>query len=89
MIGMEEKEAGGEGIKIASRIDAVGLFCPVPIVKLKQAMDKLKSKEIIEILADDPGFPEDVIAWCKETHNHLLSLNQGEENTFIARVEKS
>jgi TusA-related sulfurtransferase len=89
MKGMEEKEVGGEGIKVASRIDAVGLFCPVPIVKLKQAMDKLKSKEIIEVLADDPGFPEDVIAWCKETHNRLISLDEGDESTFVARVEKS
>jgi TusA-related sulfurtransferase len=86
---MEEKKEGKKGKPNASRIDAVGLFCPIPIVKLKQALDKLASGEVAEVQADDPAFPEDVAAWCKETGNRLLSLNQGEEKTFIARVEKS
>jgi len=86
---MKEIEIEGKKIPVASQIDAVGLFCPVPIVKLKLALEKLKPGEIAEIVADDPGFPEDVIAWCKETHNHLLSLNQGDENSFVVRVEKS
>jgi len=85
---MIEIEIEGEKIPVASQIDAVGLFCPVPIVKLKLALEKLKPGEIVEITADDPGFPEDAVAWCKETHNRLLSLNQGDENTFVARVEK-
>ena len=86
---MEEKEAGGKGIQVVLRMDAVGLFCPIPIVKLKQALDKLKSKEVIEILADDPGFPDDVRAWCRETRNPLLALTQNEEGAYLAYVEKA
>jgi TusA-related sulfurtransferase len=86
--GMEEKEADRKGIKVASRIDAVGLFCPIPIVKLKQGLDQLKSKEIIEVLADDPGFAEDAKAWCEETGNRLLSLLPAEEGVLAAYVEK-
>jgi TusA-related sulfurtransferase len=78
----------GKEIKVASRIDAVGLFCPIPIVKLKQGLDQLKSKEIIEVLADDPGFAEDVKAWCEETGNRLLSLLATEEGVLAAYVEK-
>jgi TusA-related sulfurtransferase len=86
---MVEKEADGKGIKVASRIDAVGLFCPIPVVKLKQGLDQLKSKEIVEVLADDPGFAEDVKAWCEETGNRLLSLLPDEEGVLAAYVEKT
>ena len=75
-------------ISASRRIDAVGLFCPVPIVKLKIALDKSAPREVIEILADDPGFPEDVRAWCRETGNRLVSLTRNEEGVYLARVEK-
>jgi TusA-related sulfurtransferase len=86
---MEKIQTEEKEIPVALHVDAVGLFCPVPVVKLKLALEKLKPGEIVEIIADDPGFPEDVTAWCKETHNRLLSLDEGGENTFVARVEKS
>jgi len=84
---MKELEIDGEKIKVSSRMDAVGLFCPIPIVKLKTVLEKLGPKEVIEILADDPGFPDDVIAWCKETNHRLLSLTQDGEGTFTVYVE--
>jgi TusA-related sulfurtransferase len=86
---MKETEIEEKKTPVPLQVDAAGLFCPIPIVMLKLALEKLKAGEIVEIVADDPGFPEDVIAWCKETHNRLLFLNPGEENTFVARVEKS
>jgi len=84
---MREIEVNGKAIEVSSRMDAIGLFCPIPIVKLKTALQRLGPKEVIEILADDPGFPDDVIAWCKETCHRLLSLTQDGEGIFTAYVE--
>jgi TusA-related sulfurtransferase len=86
---MKTIEIEGQKIEIASTVDAVGLFCPVPIVKLKLEIDKLDSKQVVEVLADDPGFERDVIAWCRETENRLLSLTKNQEEVFAGYIEKA
>jgi TusA-related sulfurtransferase len=86
---MKQIEVDGKKIEIASTVDAVGLFCPVPIVKLKLEIDKLDTKQVVEVLADDPGFEKDVIAWCRETENRLLSLTKDQEEVFAGYIEKA
>ena len=54
-------------------IDACGLQCPGPIVKLKKAMEDVPSGGRLCIKATDPGFPRDAEAWCKITGNSLVS----------------
>lgn len=54
-------------------VDACGLQCPGPIMKLQQAIDKMQPGETIEVKATDPGFPSDAKAWCKSTGNAFLS----------------
>lgn len=55
------------------RVDACGLQCPGPILKMKKTMDELASGERVEITATDPGFPRDAAAWCSSTGNQLIS----------------
>lgn len=57
----------------AIRIDACGLSCPGPIMKLKQAVDNAPAGAVIDIEATDPGFARDAKAWCESTGNHFLS----------------
>ncbi len=57
-------------------LDCTGLFCPMPIVKTKQEMDSMCSGEVLEIIADDPGFEKDITAWCKTTGEKLLSVEK-------------
>ena len=54
-------------------VDACGLQCPGPILKLKKNMDTMSAGERIEVRATDPGFPRDAEAWCQSTGNHFLS----------------
>ena len=54
-------------------IDACGLQCPGPIVKLKKAMEDVPSGGRLCVKATDPGFPRDAEAWCKITGNSLVS----------------
>ncbi|WP_288359739.1 FAD-dependent oxidoreductase [uncultured Bacteroides sp.] len=55
------------------RVDACGLQCPGPILKMKKTMDGLASGERVEITSTDPGFPRDAAAWCSSTGNQLVS----------------
>ncbi len=85
---MKDIEINAKMIKAAPSVDAVGLFCPLPVVKLKIEMEKIKLNEVVELLADDPGIREDLPVWCRETGNRLLSITKNNEDVFIAYVEK-
>ncbi len=85
---MKEIDINGEKLKVVSTVDAVGLFCPLPIVKLKKEIDKVELKQIVELLADDPGVQEDLVEWCKLTDNKLISIKKNEEDIFVAYVQK-
>ncbi|WP_315577786.1 FAD-dependent oxidoreductase [Hoylesella oralis] len=64
-----------EPIKTMNRIkiDACGLQCPGPIMKLKETVDCIGEGQLIEITATDAGFPRDAKAWCNSTGNRFLS----------------
>ncbi|MCG7844301.1 MAG: sulfurtransferase TusA family protein [Methanomassiliicoccales archaeon] len=53
-------------------LDAKGLMCPMPIVKLAKKMKELPVGAVLELIADDEGSKEDVPAWCKRTGNELV-----------------
>ena len=57
-------------------IDAIGLYCPEPILKLAETMKAMQDGQTLKILADDPGSLEDIPAWCRRTGNQLLSIEQ-------------
>lgn len=57
-------------------IDACGLQCPGPIMRLKQACDDIPSGRIVRVLATDQGFARDVRSWAKMTGNELLSIHE-------------
>lgn len=85
---MKEAEINGEKIRVVSTLDAVGLFCPMPAVKLKLEIEKIGANQVVELLADDPGVLEDLPAWCKETNNKLLSIGKNTDDIFVAYVQK-
>ena len=86
---MEIREVGGENITIAASVDAVGLYCPMPIILLKKELDRAKSSQVIEILADDSSFHNDLISWCKLTNHEVLSVSKDEEAIFFAYIRKN
>lgn len=66
------------------KIDACGLQCPGPIMKLSNALKNINEGEIIEISTTDQGFKSDIESWCKSTNNTLLGLTT--ENKIIKAV---
>ncbi|MGC8765991.1 MAG: CoA-disulfide reductase [Brevinematia bacterium] len=68
-------------------IDACGLQCPGPIIKVKSEIDKLNPGDKIEVKATDPGFYNDILSWAKATGNRVISLNI-EKGIVNAVIEK-
>lgn len=70
------------------KVDACGLQCPGPIMKLKKAMDNATVGDRVEVQATDAGFPRDAGAWCKSTGNKIVEMNaDGGYHTVV--VEKA
>ena len=69
------------------RIDACGLQCPGPVMKIKQAIDSIADGDRIEMVATDAGFSRDAQAWCNTTGNRLISQWE-EKGKYTVVIEK-
>ena len=70
------------------KVDACGIQCPGPILKLKKTIETIKAGERIEISATDSGFPRDAEAWCHTTGNIFIDKHS-ENGIHHVVIEKS
>jgi tRNA 2-thiouridine synthesizing protein A len=70
-------------------VDAMGLKCPMPIVRLGKAVKEAALGETITVVADDAPFPSDLRAWCKMTGHTLVSLTETDPKRFVAVIKKA
>jgi len=59
----------------------------MPIVRTKQEMQGMKPGEILEVVADDPGFEKDLPAWCNMSGEKFLEMKK-EGPFFTGYVKK-
>ena len=64
---------------IAINIDACGLQCPGPIMKVAENISKIKDGEKVKVTSTDKGFFADIEAWCRTTGNTLVSLDKDKQ----------
>jgi tRNA 2-thiouridine synthesizing protein A len=53
-------------------LDALGLKCPQPILKVAVKAKELQPGDMLEVIADCESFPKDIEAWCQKTGKTLL-----------------
>ncbi len=68
-------------------VDACGLQCPGPILKLYNKIKEVNEGDIVTVQATDYGFTSDVEAWAQSTGNRLLSLDS-EDGVIVAKIQK-
>ena len=68
-------------------LDACGLQCPGPILKLYKKVNEMNDGDVVTVKATDMGFSADVGAWAKTTGNSLLALDIS-NGVVTARVQK-
>lgn len=76
VLGMNKSEKK-EDIKNVSdiiKIDACGLQCPGPVLKLAGAIKTMKDGQFLEVSTNDCGFVSDVEGWCNTTGNTLINI---------------
>lgn len=60
--------------EITKEIDACGLQCPGPVMRLKKTLDQINPGQTVAITSTDPGFLADIPAWCNSTKNELVDI---------------
>lgn len=68
-------------------LDARGLVCPMPIIKLSKAIKGMQPGGQLKVWADDPGFSSDVTTWCEKMGHELLGV-AGQGKDLVARIVK-
>ncbi len=69
-------------------IDACGLQCPGPIMRLKSEFDRVSERATLRIRATDAGFARDAKAWCHLTGNSLVGIEEV-RGTFEVSIQKT
>ncbi len=68
-------------------LDLTGLMCPLPVVMTSEKMRRLKEGQTLTVISTDPGFERDILSWCAQTGNELLSLKK-EDGKVVAVLRK-
>lgn len=67
-------------------VDCRNLLCPMPIIKLSQAINLIDVGATLELLATDPGSQHDVEAWARQTgHEFVDHRSEGKVFTYTIR----
>lgn len=57
-------------------LDLSGLTCPMPLLKAKQALNRLDSGKIIRVTATDPGSERDFQVFSRQSGIQLLKIEK-------------
>ena len=76
-----------QGVKLT--LDCIGLYCPTPVLKTREEIDKIAIGEVLEVWADDPAAEEDIKAWAKRSGQRILEIEETDEGKrfLIQRVK--
>lgn len=57
-------------------LDCLGLFCPMPILKVREALRAMHPGEVLAMLSDDPASDADMRAWSVRSKQDLIAVER-------------
>jgi Predicted redox protein, regulator of disulfide bond formation len=79
-------QADPEELGIALVVDARGLNCPLPLLRIKKEIGKIKAGEILHILGTDPVSRKDFPIWCDRVgHEYLGEKKESDYLSFFIK----
>ena len=66
----------GNQTKPDRNLDCIGLYCPEPVFRTRQEIDKLDVGEVLEVIADDPAAEEDIPRLVKRLGLELVEMRK-------------
>jgi len=68
-------------------LDCLGLYCPEPVFRTRQEIDKLAVGQVLKVIADDPAAEEDIKRLVQRLGQQLLELRK-ENDRFHFVIKK-
>lgn len=59
-----------------AEIDAIGLLCPLPVLKARKRLKSMTSGQVLCVLASDPAAVVDIPHFCTEAGHDLLACEE-------------
>ncbi len=75
-----------DNIKVS--IDARGLRCPLPVLKVQKAMRALAAGDVLLIETTDPVSPLDLTHFCEEQGHTMLSREDRDDGSYCFTIAK-
>ena len=69
-------------------LDLKGLTCPGPLLGAKRMVDDLEPGQVLLLISDCPGTPDDLFAWAKQTGNQVLNTEKMAEGGTGYYIQK-
>jgi tRNA 2-thiouridine synthesizing protein A len=70
-------------------LDAIGLLCPLPVLKARKRLQPLEIGDTLEMRADDPAAIVDVPHFCAEAGHTLLEMrDEGAVQVYVIRKDR-
>ena len=67
-------------------IDCIGLYCPMPVMKAREAIREMAPGQVLVVLSDDPAAQSDMKSWSHRTGHSLLEItHNGAVFRFVVR----
>ena len=67
-------------------LDAIGLLCPLPVLKARKRLQALAMGDTLEMHADDPAAIVDVPHFCAEAGHELVEMSDaGAHQVYVIR----
>jgi tRNA 2-thiouridine synthesizing protein A len=61
-------------------LDAIGLLCPLPVLKARKRLKDMAAGEVLQVLADDPAAIIDIPHFCAEAGHGFLGQRAGSDH---------
>ncbi len=68
-------------------LNAIGLRCPLPLLKAKKALNEMREGGVLKVLVTDPGSQRDFAVYADQSEHELLDSRE-ENGVFIYLLRK-
>jgi tRNA 2-thiouridine synthesizing protein A len=77
-----------DAVPADATLDAIGLLCPLPVLKARRALRDVPAGGVLEVLATDPGATKDFEHFCQTTGCELIESSEGPGGVLRFRLKK-